>query len=157
MNFKLSQLWLWMYHRPKLGWLLAIPWLFIPVMWTFDREPPFKVIKTYQSKANPGGFAFIVADVKRDTKRNCSATYTRYIYTPGGYRLDLEGVQYASAAHIEEINTKSPDKLQVLLPIPKTITAGQASLITLLKYECNPIHKLWPIEVKTEFAFEVIE
>lgn len=145
----------WMADNVWLGWLLCLPLLVFPVVWAFDRSPPFEVLSREPSSAKPGGHLMLVAEVRRDVKRGCSAFFTRHLYTPAGYRYDLEGLQFASASQIEDIEDRQPGRLALIIELPASITAGTAHLVTNLQYRCNPLHMLWPINITTDISFTV--
>lgn len=145
----------WMASHVGLAWLLCFPLALFPIAWAFDRDPPFEVVSVEPAVGRPGGSVLLLATVKRDIKRGCSVKYTRHLWTPAGYRMDLEGLQEASADQIARMETRNPERLAVVIELPAWITPGTAQLVTHLNYRCNPLHILWPISVTTTLAFNV--
>lgn len=137
--------------------LVLIAFVVEVVIWSVDRHPPFEVLATAPAMVAPGEIVDLVADVRRDTDRGCSARFTRHIYDGASSRHDLEGVQIINAEGIRDIERRTPGQLWVSVRVPSKATPGQASLVTNLDYTCNPLHGLWPIHVITEIPFTITE
>ena len=137
--------------------LVLIAFVIELVIWSLDRHPPFEVLAAAPAMVAPGQTVNLVADVRRDTDRGCSARFTRHIYDGAGSRHDLEGVQIINSDGIIDIERRTPGQLHVSLRVPSSATPGGASLVTNLDYTCNPLHGLWPIHVVTEIPFTITE
>ncbi len=140
---------LWVARGAILLSVLMVAWF------AADREPPFAVIQTYPAEARPGDWITLTADVRRDTHRNCSAEFSRFIFDATHRRYDL-GSAIATADMIGEMQLRTPNRLVVSVRLPETITPGQARLLTALQYKCNRVHELWPISVTTTIPFTVL-
>lgn len=145
----------WMADNVWTGWFLCLPLLVIPLFWAFDRTPPFEILSHQPASGKPGGQLVVVADVRRDLSRGCSAYFTRHLYSPAGYRYDLEGLQFASAEQVRDIEARQPGRLALAIELPMSLSAGTAHLVTNLQYRCNPLHAVWPINVTTDIPFTV--
>jgi hypothetical protein len=120
-----------------------------------DRVPPFAVTSSAHAEARAGDYVTIHANVYRDTTRTCNADFSRYIYDSSGARFDL-GHSQASAEAIAQMERRSPGSLTIAFRIPPSVAPGPASLQTVLRYRCNRVHHLIPIEVTTDMPFTVL-
>lgn len=133
------------------GVAIALCW------WALDRNPPF-VMKSYETTpAAPGGYVFVSAKVERDVTRHCSTTFSRVFFDSKGTRYDLsEGAHFMNASALEEQNKMMPGKLVLSIKVPEHAAPGKAVLMTVLDYECNPVHMLKPIPVVLVMNLEVL-
>lgn len=126
------------------------------VVWALDRRPPFEVVSYEPAIAVPGQSVALTLVVRRDARRDCAVTWTRWIYDGRNVRIDLEGQQQMSAASVAQLELRSPGRLTLWVPIPSSAFPGGAELVTDLDYACNPIQHLWPINVVTRVPFEIV-
>lgn len=124
--------------------------------WATDRKPPFKVVSVDPAIGSPGKPVLLVVHVWRDARRRCRANFTRHLYDHDGYRHDLEGLQRASPEMIADLERRTPGLMLLAVNVPDSIEPGRVELVTDLAYECNPLHAIWPIEVESRVAFEVV-
>ena len=130
--------------------------ILIVAYYAMDRDPPFVIVSVEPASARPGEIITIQSEVRRETWRNCSADFTRYIFGPDQSRFYLDdGI--ASAHMINRMDEKTPNKLRVSFLVPYGINPGPARLETVLEYHCNRVHRLWPIEVTTIMPFTVLQ
>jgi hypothetical protein len=122
-------------------------------IWSFDREPPFEILSTHTAKAKAGDAVVLRAAVRRDLSRRCSAHFGRAVIDSSGARYDFEGSQFAAASTIEMIDRYTPGEMLVALDVPSAAQPGPASLVTTLRYACNPTHMLVPIDLVTVIPF----
>lgn len=122
-----------------------------------DRDAPFAVLSVEPAFAKPGDVVMLRARVYRDSSRECSAVFSRYVFDASGARHDdPSSPASASAAMIEGMEKRSPGRLTLALTVPDKAAPGPATLVSSLEYRCNKIHRLWPIEVTTEMPFTVL-
>lgn len=135
-------------------WLIAgmiLSWIWF----LFDRAPPITVVSVEPASAKPGEFVTITAHVQRDMRRECSAKMSRYIFDASGARFDM-GDSGISADMITSLERKAPGLLKVSFQIPLAASEGRAELMSVLDYQCNRTHILWPIVVTTRLPFTVL-
>lgn len=126
-------------------------------IWTYDRESPFRVIESRSIAAKPGDNTTINAIVRRDLSRKCKVVYSRVFYDSTGTMFNLTDMpQKTSAKGIADINTRMPNELRLGFQIPSGASIGPAAVVTYLDYECNPVHKFYPISVVMSVNIEVI-
>lgn len=145
----LARRYIWIAHALLWAGFLSFGWL------ALDRDPPFAVISVAPAEARAGEYVTITARVWRDTTRRCSANISRYLYTENGARYDM-GSSFATVQFIEDLESRSPGILKVLVLLPTTISPGAAELISAIEYRCNSVHRIWPIEVFTSLPFRVL-
>ena len=127
-------------------------------IWAFDRAPPFKVLRADPVIVKAGEPALFTASVWRDPDRICDADFVRYIFDSKGYRHDVGTIQRASAEMIARYERLTPGELKIVVPTPTFLPAGQASLVTVLNYACNPVHEIWRrITVTMEMPLTVVK
>jgi hypothetical protein len=125
-------------------------------VWAADRDPPFEILSSTPAQVRAGSSALLTGKTRRDLNRHCNAQFQRSLVTKDGYRLDLEGTQYASAERIAEFEATSPGEIRVVVDVPAWLQPGRAEVVTWLQYQCNPLHRWWPIHVTTRLPLEVI-
>jgi hypothetical protein len=126
------------------------------IVLALDRRVPFSVVSVEPAYARPGQIVVIRATVHRDTKRECSAEFTRYVFDAARTRWYLDSGQ-ASPALIETLEERSPGHLAVAFRVPEDAAPGGGTLETVLDYRCNKVHYLWPVQVTTALPFTVLE
>lgn len=119
-----------------------------------DRSPPFAVIATEPAEAQAGSHITIRAKVVREVERGCNADFSRFVFDARGVRFDL-GISSASAETIARMERYSPGVLAVSFQVPPTAAPGPATLTTVITYQCNRVHNLWPIQVTADMPFTV--
>ncbi len=145
-----SDRWLWV---AKLVIFLSA---LIVAGYAMDRRVPFKV-ETYEPAAGERGSPVVLrASVWRDVDRPCSAYFSRYVFDAAGTRFDL-GDAAATAEMIRDMDRRHPGRLSASIVIPPTAAIGEARLVTTLKYRCNKVHSLWPVEVTIAAPFTVLQ
>lgn len=151
-------LWRIMYELrwvPRL--ILAGVCLWISTM-AFDRDPPFKLLSYWTNQPTPGGMLVVRAKVHRELDRECSVTFSRYLFDRFGTRHEATGPQMMSPQALREMNASAPGELNLLVPIPTYFPPGQARLSTILEYRCNALQDvLRPINVEMNIWFEVLK
>lgn len=151
-----GKLWRVMY---KLRWaprlILAGVCLWIAAM-ALDREPPFRLLSYWASQPTPGGVLVVRAKVHRELDRECSVTFSRYLFDRFGARHEATGPQMMSPQALREMDASAPGELNLLVPIPAYFPPGQARLSTISEYRCNALQDvLRPINVEMNMWFEV--
>lgn len=121
-----------------------------------DRVPPFVLLGVEPAAASAGEVIIIRARVWRDASRDCSVSFTRYIYDSRGVRFDGAELAKASDAMIDTMERRDPGRLTVAIVVPAAAAPGPATLQTVLWYACNKVHHIWPIYVTTDMAFTVL-
>ena len=126
------------------------------VAWfAMDREPPFAVLSVEPAAAKIGETVMIKAKVRRDVSRHCAADFTRYVFDVNDVRFFIDDGR-ASSDMIDRMEKRTPGELKVAFVVPNVANPGPATLETVLHYQCNRIHKIWPIEVTTTMPFTVL-
>ncbi|MBP9714799.1 MAG: hypothetical protein KBD60_14125 [Sterolibacterium sp.] len=127
------------------------------IWWSIDRDPPFRVDAVRVTNARQGGLVHIDAEVFRDVRRDCGVTLSSHIYDSTGVQFVLDGSTMISSSGISELERKSPGKLRRTVKLPDGVAVGPASIVSSMTYTCNPMQEiLRPIQVQTEFQFEVL-
>lgn len=139
---------------PRLALVGVLVW--IGVM-EFDREPPFKLLSYATNQPTPGGTLIVRAHVRRDLERECSVTFSRYLFDKVGARHEASGQQLMTPQALRNMDALAPGELNLQVPIPSIFPPGPATLTTVLEYRCNPLQDLLrPISVELNMAFEVL-
>jgi hypothetical protein len=146
-----------MRRHALLGWAMCLPIIFFFWLWASDREPPFEVISVAPVSARVGDPVTLRATVRRDSRRDCEARFSRYLYDSQFVRFDLEGEQRATDRMIDAIERRTPGQLMLSFIVPAGMSTGPAVLQTELQYRCNPVHMIAPISVTTQMPFTVLE
>ena len=127
------------------------------IWWSVDRDPPFRVDAVRVTNARQGGLVHIDAEVFRDVRRECGVTLSSHIYDSTGARFVLDGSTVISSSGIAALERKSPGKLRSTVQLPAGVAVGPASIVSSMTYTCNALQEvLRPIQVQTEFQFEVL-
>lgn len=137
------------------AWTIIVLAIVVVLYFAADRAPPFAVLHTEPAQAMPGDHIVVRATVRRDSSRNCSAEFSRYLFDSAGTRFDL-GHAIASSDMIATMDRQSPGRLAVSFRIPPPAEPGPARLRTVLEYTCNRTHKIMPIVVTTEMPLTVL-
>lgn len=123
----------------------------------FDREPPFKLLSYWTNQPKPGGTLVVRAKVQRDLDRECSVTFSRYLFDRFGARHENTGPQVMTAKAIRNMDAMAPGELNVQMLVPANFPPGPASMTTVLEYRCNPLQDVArPIPVEMNIPFEVL-
>lgn len=142
----------------RLAWIPSIVLvlaIIISVAQLMDRKPPFEILHVEPAFARAGEAVTLRADVWRDTERRCNATMSRYVFDANGARWDYP-VSMFPASLISSMAQQTPGELKVAIVIPAGAASGQADLVSVLSYQCNRAHVLWPIEVTTHIPFTIL-
>ena len=127
------------------------------ILWSIDREPPFRVDSVRVTNAQPGGLIHIDAEVFRDFRRECGVTVSTHLYDSTGARFTIDATSIISSAGIAALERKTPGKLRMTIQLPAGVAVGPASMVSSMAYTCNPLQEMMrPIHVQTEFQFEVL-
>jgi hypothetical protein len=139
------------------GISIMVIWLGVGILAVLasDREPPFKVLAVYPAVAKPGDTVEIVARVHRDTDRGCAAHLSSFILDANGTKFYM-GEQDASAELIRRLEVTSPGLLRISFVVPQTADPGLAHHVGVIKYRCNKVHTVWPIEVTSTLPFTIL-
>jgi hypothetical protein len=138
------------------AWLLIAAVAGVLLFWAFDRSPPFELKDYTVFNGRRGETLLVSATVHRAVDRSCSVTFSRYLFDAKGVRTDLSGIQYMTASALEQMNRVNPDRLLLNVKVPDSVQPGPAKLVTSLEYVCNPIQRLWPIDVLLEMNLVVL-
>ena len=127
------------------------------IWWAMDRSPPFRVDAVRVTNAPRGGLVHIDAEVFRDVRRECGVTSSSHLYDSTGTRFVIDATTSSSSAGIAALERKSPGKLRRTIQLPDGVAVGPASIVSSMTYTCNALQEvLRPIQVQTEFQFEVL-
>ena len=138
------------------SWAVIGACALVALYWALDRTPPFVMTDYTVLNATRGETAYVNAKVERDTGRDCTVTFVRYLMDANKARHDIGGTQYMTAAALQQMERDMPDSLRLAVRIPADVPVGPATLVTALEYRCNPIHALYPIDVLLEIRLEVL-
>lgn len=126
-------------------------------IWGADRKPPMEVLAwTVVPGVHRGGYAQIDLKVHRDLKRHCSALVYRYFQDLSG-RRNYISPQRLSDEDLRQIERITPGESRVSVYIPANADIGPGSVVTTLEYECNPLHRVWPLLVHIEIPVVVTQ
>lgn len=118
--------------------------------WVADRTPPTVVLSATQiGQVVPGGQLRVRYIVER--YRSCAFTVDRVLFDGKEVRLDLPDLTWKAAP-----GPLGRDEYTVLVDIPDDFAPGPSIYRTVISYECNVLHKLWPIITRGEVRFEVL-
>lgn len=108
-------------------------------LWVADRQPPVTgiVSKTLNNDVGPGQIVKIQISAYRI--RSCKTTIERYIHDSSNTRYQYPDTDYLDPG------PPGPAMTIIELEIPPRTNPGLATLKTNAAWECNPIHKIWPI------------
>lgn len=123
------------------------------VIWAFDRKSPFEVVSSVSEPVMPGDHVSLIVYVRRDTSRGCRVDITRWLES-GGYRTYLIPLSF-EAEDLAVLQKELPGKLLLNIIVPKWFPEGTALYRGSLVYECNPLHKIWPIVYQQSIPFVV--
>lgn len=144
--------WRWI---PRTILICLSAWVLLMVL---DREPPFKVLSSWTSQPKPGGVLVVRAKVHRQLDRECSVTFSRYLFDRFGNRHESTGPQLMSPKGLREMDAEAPGELNLQVHIPLNFPVGAGKLTTILEYRCNALQDLIrPIGLEMNIPFEVIE
>ncbi len=126
-------------------------------MWGMDREPPFYLVEATSTPVKPGSNTTIKAIVKRDLSRKCNVVYSRVFYDSVGTRFDLTDTpQKTNAKGLDDLDRRTPNELKIGVEIPEAAQRGTGAVVTFLDYDCNPVHRFYPISVVMSVNVEVL-
>ena len=151
-----GRLWRILYELRWLPRLVLIGVLIWVGTMALDREPPFRLMSYWTNQPKPGGVLVVRAKVHRDLERECSVTFSRYLFDKVGARHEASGPQLMTPQALRNMDALAPNELNLQVPIPATFPPGAATLTTVLEYRCNPLQDvLRPINVELNMPFEV--
>ena len=152
-----GRLWRVMYELRWLPRLVLIGVLIWAGTMALDRSPPFELLSYATNRPGPGGTLVVRAQVRRDLERECSVTFSRYLFDRFGARHEASGPQLMTPQALRNMDAMAPGQLNLQVPIPPAFPPGPASLTTVLEYRCNPLQDvLRPINVEMAIPFEVV-
>ena len=122
--------------------------------WALDRHSPFDVLKINAAEVHQNVVRFDL-DVRRDLDRNCSVEFSRHLVDADGYRHDMSVGQIMDAEALREMDKRMGGKLLLSMDLPAGMAHGPAAMVTVLRYSCNPLQTMWPIQVRMTVPFEV--
>lgn len=151
-----------LYITQVLQKLILIPYLVLAMLagliifWALNRVDPLEIVAQLGTPSGrPGDVIRFEAVVKRDFTPRCSIVVQRYVVGSDGYRYFFQPFSVSPAA-LDYLTHGSATELKTTLEIPRAMPPGKAKLVTGLSYRCNPLDRLWPIEVTTELEFYVL-
>lgn len=143
--------WRWI---PRAVLLALSAWVLVEA---FDREPPFALLSSWTSQPRPGGVLVVRAKVYRALERDCSVTFSRYLFDRFGNRHESGGPQLMTPQGLREMDAEAPGELNLHVQIPLSFPPGPGRLTTILEYRCNALQDvLRPIGVEMTVPFEVL-
>ena len=147
----------WAGQHAWLGWLFCLPVFWTLGEWAFDRDPPFAVVGPVMAfNAAPGETAFFNADVRRDLDRECSVIFSRHMIDGAGVRHDFaKDPRVMTSDGIRAMDLLMAGRLRLAVEIPRGANPGPAVYTTELQYSCNPLHRIWPIDVTMPLRFRI--
>lgn len=126
-------------------------------LWGFDRQPPFKLLGwAVTQPAYPGGTVELILRVERDMYKECSVIVSRFISDGQGFRTYLPTQEMTWEA-LQALERNTPGYAKVSTRVPDNARPGSGVFGTLLRYECNPTQRLWPLYMTLEFPFIISE
>ena len=126
------------------------------VIFATDRTSPFELVYYSAPAVRAGEMLKIDAVVKRDLERECEVTYNRSMVDRKGARFWESPPSRANSERIREIDVRTRNELHVEVQMPYWAPVGKVSYITSLDYECNPLHRIWPIQTIMKIETEVL-
>lgn len=119
-------------------------------LWVQDTSPPIAPMSVtpVQSIVAPGETLRIRYDVER--YRSCASRIDRILLDSDKIRFTLEDLDYAAAPGPLGRDTFITD-----VPIPRGFSQGPAVYRVITRYECNLLHRVWPIVLMRDIPFEV--
>ena len=137
-----------------IAWAVMLAAVLQLAYWALDREPPFEMTKI-NSVMIYGDVVKFDLNVRRDLTRNCSVEFGRHFIDSAGYRHDIVVGQIMDAQALAEMDKAMGGKLLLSMDLPPGMARGSAVMNTVLRYSCNPLQALWPIQVRMAVPFEV--
>ena len=138
------------------SWAIIGACALVALYWALDRSPPFVLLDYTVLNATRGETAYVNATVERDTGRDCTVNFVRYLVDANKARHDIGGTMYMTAAALQQMERDMPNSLRLAVHIPADVPVGPATLVTALEYRCNPMHALWPIDVLMLIELKVL-
>lgn len=119
-------------------------------LWVQDTSPPLASLQVapVQKIVAPGETLKIRYEVER--YRSCASRIDRILLDSERIRFTLEDLDYAAAP-----GPLGRDTFVTDVPIPRAFSQGPAIYRVISRYECNLLHRLWPIVLTRDIAFEV--
>lgn len=152
-----GKLWRVMYELRWLPRLMLVGVLIWIGTMAFDRATPFRLHSYWTNQPKPGGVLVVRAKVQRDLDRECSVTFSRYLFDKLGARHEASGPQLMTPQALRAMDALAPNELNLQVPIPINFPPGPAVLTTVLEYRCNALQAVFrPIGVELNMAFEVL-
>lgn len=133
--YKWLRYWRWL---PRAGLTVVLLWV---LGMAVDRSPPFKLLSAWASQPKPGGVLVVRAKVWRDLDRECSVSFSRYLFDKVGARHEASGPQMMTPKALRNMDALAPGELNLQVPIPINFPAGPAALTTVLEYRCNALQR----------------
>ena len=132
------------------------PVIVASVVMASNTKPPLIVHGYTAAPVHPGELITVYADVERDLERRCSARYSRKIIDSVGSVYSVEPSTDLSYHAIKVLDELNPNKLTINVLTPTSIQPGWATIITPVSYSCNPVQKLFPINIVLKMRVQVI-
>lgn len=127
------------------------------IIWALDRDAPFVMLDYSADAAVPGSASVIRAVVRRDLSRHCGVMFSRHFFDSQGVRFELgDGAQMMNSMSLDELNRRNPDSLAFSVAVPLYAAKGRGSVVTVLNYQCNPVHQLYPVPMVLNMNLEVL-
>lgn len=135
---------LWMAKHIGLAWLIILAWL---IYWSIDRTPPLSINgRITVPRVVPGGSASLEIPVMRETWRNCSTQFRKYLIDSEGVEFDYGIEQLISAESLADMERRAGPWIRTSIHVPPNTHAGFANLAIDASFVCNPLHRIWPIK-----------
>ena len=136
-----------------LAWAMIIVAVVQVALWAMDRDVPYQVVN-YTATTNERESVTLEMQVRRDTTRNCELTMQRWLRDARGFRWYLPPL-FFHASEVHELEHQYPGAVKLVLQLPGAIPSGTTSYRATMRYQCNPMHMVWPLIYEQEILFEV--
>ena len=149
----------WAGRNAWMGWLFCLPLFYQLVDWSLDRHPPFGIIGPVEVRGGkPGETVYFHAPVRRDLDRNCSVRFSRHMIDGAGVRFDFAlDPRIMTPDGLRAMDLLMDGGLRLAVDVPRGASPGRGSYTTELLYQCNPLHKWFPIAVTMPLKFTIQE
>lgn len=118
--------------------------------WTADATPPVTTLSATAVSQTVAPGEMLRVHYELDRARSCAVRLDRVLYDANRVRATLEDLDYAASP-----GAMGRDSYTVMVPVPRTFSQGPARYVVISSYQCNVMHRLWPIVTRAEVPFEV--
>lgn len=127
----------------------------------YDRDPPIRIFAQFAGPVPagvPGSEVRFSFPVERDLERDCSLSVQRWIVDSAGQQRLYGPEQTISPTGLRLRDKLNPDRLELTINVPETLSSGRAHLLTEASYVCprNLTTLVYPIRVSFSWPFDVL-